>query len=322
VTDWTAFAGFAGVVVVLFLLLARASQSMISHDDPAAKRPEGPGIPTEAPARPDAPTHPEVPARPDAPTHPEAPADRPRGADGPADTPVQGNGGTAVKPAEGPRTEAPPRERRTASPAERTLADPRPLGTGELLANVLATHGLFALLLAGAAAFWRVPPEALGVSGPAAPAVAWGVALGVALYVADEVGAAATSRLGVDHDEALRELLSPSSPSGWALLLGGVLPAVAVGEELLFRGVLVGGYAAGLGLPAWGLAVVSSVAFALGHGAQGRGGVLVTGLLGFVLAAAFVLSGSLLLVVVAHYVVNALEFVVHEGLGVEWADRL
>jgi hypothetical protein len=41
------------------------------------------------------------------------------------------------------------------------------------------------------------------------------------------------------------------------------------------------------------------------------------GALGFVLAAAFVRTGGLL-VVVAHYLVNALEFVVHEGLGLEW----
>ncbi|MCH7661371.1 MAG: CPBP family intramembrane metalloprotease domain-containing protein, partial [Euryarchaeota archaeon] len=41
-------------------------------------------------------------------------------------------------------------------------------------------------------------------------------------------------------------------------------------------------------------------------------------MLGFVLAAAFILTESLLVVVVAHYLVNALEFVVHEGFGIEW----
>ena len=69
----------------------------------------------------------------------------------------------------------------------------------------------------------------------------------------------------------------------------------------------------GFGVSPWALAVLSSVAFALGHGAQGAAGVAVTGLLGFALAALFVLSGSLLAVVVAHYLVNALEFLVHEG---------
>lgn len=50
-------------------------------------------------------------------------------------------------------------------------------------------------------------------------------------------------------------------------------------------------------------------------GAQGRLGIIVTGLLGFVLAAAFVLTESLLVVVVAHYLVNALEFAGHELFG-------
>ena len=75
--------------------------------------------------------------------------------------------------------------------------------------------------------------------------------------------------------------------------------------------------AAGYGVSPWLLAVVASAAFALGHGAQGRVGVVVTGALGFVLAAGYVVSGSLLLVVVAHYVINALEFLVHEGLGID-----
>jgi len=40
--------------------------------------------------------------------------------------------------------------------------------------------------------------------------------------------------------------------------------------------------------------------------------------LGFVLAGVFVLTNSLLAVVLAHYLVNALEFVVGGYFGVEW----
>jgi membrane protease YdiL (CAAX protease family) len=98
-----------------------------------------------------------------------------------------------------------------------------------------------------------------------------------------------------------------------------VLPLIAVFEEFLFRGVLVGAFAVGFGVSPWLLAVLSSIAFALGHGAQGTTGVAVTGALGFVLAAAFVVTGSLLVVVVAHYLVNALEFLVHEWAAVDWA---
>jgi predicted Abi (CAAX) family protease len=40
----------------------------------------------------------------------------------------------------------------------------------------------------------------------------------------------------------------------------------------------------------------------------------VTGLLGFVLAAGYIVTGSFLVVVVAHYLVNAVEFIAYEGL--------
>ena len=112
-------------------------------------------------------------------------------------------------------------------------------------------------------------------------------------------------------------MLAPDSLAGWALLLGVVLPLIAGFEELLFRGALVGVLSAGFGWSPWLLAVVSSVAFALGHGAQGSVGVAVTGLLGFVLAAGYIITGSLLVVVVAHYLVNAVEFVAYEGLDLE-----
>ena len=68
------------------------------------------------------------------------------------------------------------------------------------------------------------------------------------------------------------------------------------------------------------LAVASSVAFAAGHGAQGRLGIAATGVLGFVLAAVFVATESLLVVVVAHYIINAVEFGLG-GIGYEPFER-
>ncbi len=47
------------------------------------------------------------------------------------------------------------------------------------------------------------------------------------------------------------------------------------------------------------MAIVASVAFALGHGAQGRMGIVVTGTLGLALAGLFIATNSLLAVVVA-----------------------
>ena len=195
--------------------------------------------------------------------------------------------------------------------------------TTSLLANVAVSQGLFGALLLVGAWYAEVPAWAFGAGAGTAgvPAVAVGIGLGVALYLANEAGAVAGSRLGFEIGDGrrLRGALAPDTRSGWALLLVVVLPTIAAFEELLFRGALVGVVAAGYGVSPWAMAVVASGAFALGHGAQGRLGMAVTGALGFVLAAAFVVTGSLLAVVVAHYLVNALEFVVHEGLGVEWS---
>jgi membrane protease YdiL (CAAX protease family) len=177
---------------------------------------------------------------------------------------------------------------------------------------------LFAGLLIAGAVWTQVPPAALGLDADSvAPAVLLaGLGVGVGLYLANEAGAAVGERFGLGGGEALREALAPETPTGWAVLLFVVLPVVAGFEELLFRGALVGALAVGFDVSPWLLAAGSSVAFALGHGAQGRVGIVVTGLLGFALAATFVLTGSLPAVILAHYLVNALEFLLHEGLGI------
>jgi membrane protease YdiL (CAAX protease family) len=214
--------------------------------------------------------------------------------------------------------EAPAPVRKT--PAESTLEPGPELSTGAVLANVAVSHGIFALLLLGGVWLTGVPATALGVTdaplstGPLAVGV--GIGLGVALSFANTIASGLVDVFEADPSEELRELLAPETLRGWVVLLVIVLPLIAGFEELLFRGVLVGAFAVGFGLSPWLLAVLSSVAFALGHGAQGGLGVVVTGLLGFVLAVAFVLTNSLLVVVVAHYVVNAVEFAATEGL--EW----
>lgn len=197
------------------------------------------------------------------------------------------------------------------------------LSTGELLANVAFSQGLFAGVLIGAAIYSGIPAEALGIefsSEYLVTGVVFGVGFGVILYVANELGAASAKRFGIDHDEQLREMLAPDSISGWLVLLVVVLPIIALFEELLFRAALIGVLSAGFDVSPWLLAVGSSIAFGFGHGVQGTAGIVVTGVLGFALAAVFIYTGSLLVVVVAHYLINAFEFVVHEGLGLEWAE--
>jgi membrane protease YdiL (CAAX protease family) len=196
------------------------------------------------------------------------------------------------------------------------------LSSGALLANVAFTQGLVAAVVVAAGWYFSIPASAFGVVadplGAGALGVAVGLAFGVALWVANESSTAVADAVGATYDESVRQLLAPTTGRGWLVLFALVLPLIALAEELLFRAALIGvPDAAGIGVSPWLLAVVASLAFALGHGAQGRVGVVVTGLLGFALAAGYILTGSLLVVVVAHYAVNALEFGVHELFGVD-----
>ena len=220
--------------------------------------------------------------------------------------------GATIEPADGPDSIGD-----AGDPA--AIEPERSLSSGMLLLNVAFTQGVFGVIIAASAWFARIPADALGLADPFdATLLLVGVGFGVALYVADEAMAVAAEGVGIEYAEELRELLAPDSVGGWIVLFALVLPIIALFEELLFRAALIGALSAGFGVSPWLLAVASTVLFALGHGAQGRAGVLVTGALGFVLAAAFIATGSFVVVAVAHYLVNALEFLVHEGLGIEW----
>lgn len=314
-TDWLAFAGFATVLVVLMLLLARATQSMLDDLTVAEGGEDDPRAPFSLPEPAGGETPPDVPGG----------ESSQAGFDAVAEDESPQTGFDAVA---GEESDLVSRDSGSVeSGAPEASGSELRLTTLELFANVVFTHGLFAGLLVAAAFYWDVPAgalgaarEPLGVLGgvpPTVEAVVLGVAFGLVLTVANESSMYALDRWGIGYEDTLRELLSPSSTGGWAALLAAVLPLVAISEELLFRAVLIGAFAEGFGLSPWLLAVVSSGLFAIGHGAQGRGGILVTGLLGFALAAGFVLTGSLLVVIVAHYVVNAVELVVHEGFGIE-----
>lgn len=196
------------------------------------------------------------------------------------------------------------------------------MSTSALLVNVAFSQGLLGTVLLLGAWYAEIPLTAFGVvpGDPwnfGVPALAVGLGAGAALYAGNELLGGVIEGLGIDYSEELRGALAPDTLAGWLALLVVVLPTIAVFEELLFRAALVGALSVGFGVSPWLLAIPSSVAFAVGHGMQGTGGVIVTGLLGFALAAVFVLTGSLLVVVVAHYLVNAAEFVIHEGLGWE-----
>lgn len=180
----------------------------------------------------------------------------------------------------------------------------------DLLLHVTSSQALFGAVLVAAVWLAAIPRGTLGTA-VSVDLAAVGVAVGVALAAGNQTAMRALDAAGLGYDEDLRAALTPASTRGWLVLFGVALPVVAGFEELLFRGILIGAFAAGFGVSPWALAAASSVAFGAAHTAQGGVGVAVTTLLGFALAAAYVATGSLLVVFVAHYLVNAAEFAFH-----------
>jgi len=306
--QWTTFVGFVGVILGLLLALTHASRPLF--EDTSDSSPDSTDVAGLTFEPDDQPT-----ARRDQPAQ-NLNQPTPSGNDTrmPTDGSTHAVDGLAIEhgrtlPSTGTIEDE---DESTATPA----TGPE-LSTAALLANVTASQGVFAVLLVTLAWYTEIPawafglaPESLTLGG-----VGTGMAVGSVFYLLNETAAAVSRQWGFETPTGLREALAPETAAGWAVLLLIVLPIIAGFEELLFRGALIGVIHAGFEISVWLLAVGSSVAFALGHGAQGRLGIVVTGLLGVGLAAVFVLTGSLVVVIVAHYVINALEFVVHEGIG-------
>jgi len=321
VARWAAFLGLTGVVLTLFLGLARLSQGAVRNPS-ASGGTDGTGTDAGPETTESGDTDPGPDSRWPADSPDERPAPHPADVESRGnDTEPRGNGTAPSVQAGGadrlatedrPRPDSPPWE---AASGPGPGGEPPALSTGALLANVALTQGLFGGVLAAGALYFAVPPSALGLGGESLGLLAAGVGLGAVLWVANELAAALADAAGAGYDEGLRKMLAPDSPAGWAALFGLVLPVVALVEEFVFRAAVIGAPAVGFGTPAWALVPVSAGTFALGHGAQGRVGVAVTGGLGLVLAGAYAVTGSLLVVVVAHYLVNALEFLVHELLA-------
>ena len=182
-----------------------------------------------------------------------------------------------------------------------------------LYLNVVGTQAVVVALLVFAGWVAGIPRGAFSLGVTRFGAIA-GLVAGVGVFVASLLATRVLSHAGVNYSEALRDALEPRSTSERLMLYLGALPAVAIGEESLFRGALVGAMAMGFGISPWIPALGSSALFGYAHSAQGKVGVVVTGVLGFVLAGVFIVTNSLLAAVVAHLVINALEFALGQRL--------
>jgi membrane protease YdiL (CAAX protease family) len=168
-------------------------------------------------------------------------------------------------------------------------------------------------------------PATLGLSAPTVEEAALGLGLGLLLWGGVELLEVALDDWAfvfAPGTAAVQTVRSPDRGAEWVVLLGGVLPVVAVGEELLFRGALVGATAGAWSVPVALAVVASALAFGLYHRWQGRVGAAVVAAVGGVLAVGFVISGSLVVPAVAHYVLDAGKTVARSGLLtplLEWA---
>ena len=168
--------------------------------------------------------------------------------------------------------------------------------------NVVVSHGLVLAVALLAAWLTGIPRSSFGLD--AMPSVAQVLGLLAGLLVLNEM---ADRLLGGDEN-ALRDLLAPASPAEWATLAIVVLPTVALSEELLFRGVLIGAAATGTDLSPALLVAGSAILFGAAHSAQGTHGVVAATVLGLLLGVAFHLTGSLVFVVLVHYALDLAEF--------------
>ncbi|MHB1132085.1 MAG: CPBP family intramembrane glutamic endopeptidase [Chloroflexota bacterium] len=113
---------------------------------------------------------------------------------------------------------------------------------------------------------------------------------------------------------ALLRAMLPHDRRAWVLSALALVPA-ALGEELLFRSLAIGGLSQAL--PGWALAVCFSAVFGLAHMPQGKLGVAGASLLGLLLSLLFLWRWSLLACTVAHFVVNLAQLV-HGEAELRW----
>ena len=119
-------------------------------------------------------------------------------------------------------------------------------------------------------------------------------ALGLAFWLGGEV-------FGFEESDLLEELIPRNGREKGLFALLSL--AAGVGEELVYRGWLISALAPIFDGP-WMAALVSSMAFSLLHAYQGPIGILRSGLMGFLFAAAFVVYGSLWPLIAVHVAVD------------------
>lgn len=134
--------------------------------------------------------------------------------------------------------------------------------------------------------------------------------LGIALGMATQVLANAVTMVAIKvwgkeiYSPVVMLNIMPRTRPEWILVPAAMGVAVLL-EEVLFRSLLIGGLSASVPVPI--LVLGFAAIFGLMHSPQGNLGVIMTGLMGLWLSILFVWSGSIILPLTAHYVINLLQ---------------
>ena len=170
---------------------------------------------------------------------------------------------------------------------------------------------LFAMVV-GIVTALDLGPEQVGVSLGADPAFTVAVAGALVLVTA---AIAVAERLGVRIPAWAPEAAAP--PRTARERRGALATAVVAGvlEEVIFRGVFVGLFAHGLELPLPVAAGLSLAVYVLSQFLRGGRAMLMLALGGAVLTAGYVLTGSLLVPVVMHLLLDARALLAPQARG-------
>lgn len=134
--------------------------------------------------------------------------------------------------------------------------------------------------------------------------VFWGVALALFFYGSTQWLVRSTGQRF--YSSVVIQAITPKDRRELLLVLLAMASVVLL-EELLFRSLLIGGFAHLAPLPL--LVIGWSVIFGMLHAPQGTWGMVGAGMGGLLLSLLFVMQGSLLLPLVAHYVTNTLQVI-------------
>ncbi len=183
-----------------------------------------------------------------------------------------------------------------------------PLDSNPLLqpSESVARLVLLALCL-GLGRLSGLPPQVLGWAWPdPLRQVGWGIFWGaaIALVYIFLTRWIVSSTGGRYYTPTVVRAIVPKSQRELVLLALAMIGVVVV-EELLFRGLLIGGLTPLL--PGWLLVVLTGVVFGLLHSPQGLWGMVAIGAGGMALGWMFLGAQSLLLPMVAHYIANIIQ---------------